>query len=591
MRSFVALWILCFPVLLITLFSPLLANISTTSHDSSTVHPQVFPQPPNEAWPTVGSSIPEEEPSDYEVWSAIVSSMAKWEEMKKRKAHKHHVRKRSEEVVCYRGFGCFRDEGAFDYLDTLPASPEAIGTKFILYTNKSRNTGELLWYDNSSSLYYSHFNSSNPVKVIIHGFGSSGRKMWVLQMTEALLAMEDVNVIVVDWEKGSALPNYVQAAANTQLVGKQLAALIRMINYERGLSNSDYHLIGFSLGAHVAGFTGMECHNISRITGLDPASPLFEGYDPKIKLDPSDATFVDVIHSNGNSFLKGGLGTFEPLGHADFYPNGGRVQIGCNNVFIGAVTDIIYGKWQSLCNHRRAFRFFIDSIIPSCRFPAFPCDSYENFLAGKCFKCSGQGCVNMGYYADRSQHARGKYYLVTRETEPFCANQYRISIASTRGQGTTWGKLEISFIGEDNSNETFVLTNESQEINDKQDIQGLIVADPSVRNVTAVIVKYTKYRGWIYTGLDRWDIDKIQIHNSNGHVMSFCGHAMPILNGEPKFLPLIHGDCTAEPTTQRLARLIWQVVGEPVAGRDPRPPKLLWKIMVDDTSKYHWHNS
>ncbi|KAF8777794.1 Inactive pancreatic lipase-related protein 1 like protein [Argiope bruennichi] len=461
MRSFVALWILCFPVLLITLFSPLLANISTTSHDSSTVHPQVFPQPPNEAWPTVGSSIPEEEPSDYEVWSAIVSSMAKWEEMKKRKAHKHHVRKRSEEVVCYRGFGCFRDEGAFDYLDTLPASPEAIGTKFILYTNKSRNTGELLWYDNSSSLYYSHFNSSNPVKVIIHGFGSSGRKMWVLQMTEALLAMEDVNVIVVDWEKGSALPNYVQAAANTQLVGKQLAALIRMINYERGLSNSDYHLIGFSLGAHVAGFTGMECHNISRITGLDPASPLFEGYDPKIKLDPSDF---------------------------------------------------------------------------------------------------------------------------------FCPN-YRISIASTRGQGTTWGKLEISFIGEDNSNETFVLTNESQEINDKQDIQGLIVADPSVRNVTAVIVKYTKYRGWIYTGLDRWDIDKIQIHNSNGHVMSFCGHAMPILNGEPKFLPLIHGDCTAEPTTQRLARLIWQVVGEPVAGRDPRPPKLLWKIMVDDTSKYHWHNS
>ena len=40
----------------------------------------------------------------------------------------------------------------------------------------------------------------------------------------------------------------------------------------------------------------------------------------------------------------------------------------------------------------------------------------------------------------------------------FLANQFRILISSTRGQGTTWGKLEVSFLGEDNGNETFVLT-------------------------------------------------------------------------------------------------------------------------------------
>lgn len=28
--------------------------------------------------------------------------------------------KRDEESVCYEEFGCFRDEGPFDYLDTLP---------------------------------------------------------------------------------------------------------------------------------------------------------------------------------------------------------------------------------------------------------------------------------------------------------------------------------------------------------------------------------------------------------------------------------------------------------------------------------------
>ena len=58
---------------------------------------------------------------------------------------------------------------------------------------------------------------------------------------------------------------------------QQIAKLIRMINYHTKLTAHHYHLIGFSLGAHVAGFTGAEVRNISRITGLDPASPLFEG--------------------------------------------------------------------------------------------------------------------------------------------------------------------------------------------------------------------------------------------------------------------------------------------------------------------------
>lgn len=75
-------------------------------------------------------------------------------------------------------------------------------------------------------------------------------------------------------------------------------------------------------------------------TGLDPAGPLFESQDPRARLDSSDATFVDVIHSNGENLILGGLGSWQPMGHVDFYPNGGRMQKGCSNLFIGAVTDI-----------------------------------------------------------------------------------------------------------------------------------------------------------------------------------------------------------------------------------------------------------
>lgn len=47
-----------------------------------------------------------------------------------------------------------------------------------------------------------------------------------------------------------------------------------------------------------------------------------------------------MIHSNGENLILGGLGSWQPMGHVDFYPNGGRMQKGCSNLFVGAVTDI-----------------------------------------------------------------------------------------------------------------------------------------------------------------------------------------------------------------------------------------------------------
>lgn len=325
--------------------------------------------------------------------------------------------------------------GPLDYLshlgqDSNEARRSISATSSVETSQLFLGPGELLDPTNETTLLESQFNSSLPVKVIIHGFGSGGRRPWVTDMVSKLLDYEDVNVIVVDWEKGATLPNYVQAAGNTRLVGHRIACLIRLISAKYGLSGNSYHLIGFSLGAHVAGFAGMEIRNstnedslwIDRITGLDPASPLFEGYEANDRLDPSDAQFVDVIHSNGDGVLRGGFGSLQPMGHVDFYPNGGRVQVGCNSVLLSAISDIIYGKWQSLCNHRRALNFFMDSFeFDKCRFRSFSCDSYENYLRGECFDCghNNEKCSYMGYMASYSK-GRGKMYLTTHEEAPFC---------------------------------------------------------------------------------------------------------------------------------------------------------------------------
>lgn len=74
-------------------------------------------------------------------------------------------------------------------------------------------------------------------------------------------------MICVDWEAGALIPNYVRAAANTRLVGKQLSMLLEGLNRHLGLPFHNVHVIGFSLGAHVAGFAGAELKNLSRITG------------------------------------------------------------------------------------------------------------------------------------------------------------------------------------------------------------------------------------------------------------------------------------------------------------------------------------
>lgn len=99
---------------------------------------------------------------------------------------------------------------------------------------------------------------------------------------------------------------------------------------EGDLDLNSVHILGHSLGAHIAGFAGAKLSGkIGRITGMDPAGPGFERprfKEPKDRLDASDAVFVDVIHTCG-----GTIGFSKSIGHADFFPNGGTFrQPGCS---------------------------------------------------------------------------------------------------------------------------------------------------------------------------------------------------------------------------------------------------------------------
>jgi len=82
------------------------------------------------------------------------------------------------------------------------------------------------------------------------------------------LSQGDMNVIAVEWKKGAYPLNYLQAVANTRLVSRMVAHFLQQMKSTRGLDMSQVHIIGHSLGAHIAGYIGEEVSHISRISGI-----------------------------------------------------------------------------------------------------------------------------------------------------------------------------------------------------------------------------------------------------------------------------------------------------------------------------------
>ncbi|KAJ9598799.1 hypothetical protein L9F63_026666, partial [Diploptera punctata] len=190
-----------------------------------------------------------------------------------------------------------------------------VNTKFLLSTRNQPNPVEL-----TSDVNGTDFDPRRRTIFIVHGFMSNGRMQWVKDMVAALLPRVDANVFAVDWSEGGNSWMYWKAVANTRVAGEEMCTFIRKL-MEIGLSKDNIHLIGHSLGAHICSYVGSHLGGVARITGLDPAQPCFQENVREIRLDPSDAQFIDIIHTNGRSLEKLGLGLPEPIGKEHYYKN------------------------------------------------------------------------------------------------------------------------------------------------------------------------------------------------------------------------------------------------------------------------------
>ncbi|XP_069835797.1 pancreatic lipase-related protein 2-like [Dendropsophus ebraccatus] len=358
--------------------------------------------------------------------------------------------------VCYGHLGCFSD--AYPWSGTLqrphpalPWSPEKINTRFFLFTGEKPNSYQTISANNITS---SSFQTSRRSLFIVHGMADRAENNWVSDMCQAILAADNVNCIGVDWRRGSGgVQLYVQAANNARLVGAEIAYLIKRLQEELGYSPSNVHLVGHSLGAHAAGEAGRRLPGVRRITGLDPARPWFENTPKEVRLDSSDADLVDVIHTDTSTLT--GVGMIKPIGHYDFYPNGGSHMTGCPSKLAFLISK--NNALQILaCNHFRSFHYFTYSVSHPDTFTGYPCGSYEAFTKGSCFPCLPGGCLSMGYYTDSSHYnasTNQSFYLNTGGNfNRFSSWRYKISV-SLRGTARVYGKIYVTFYGPGGSRE------------------------------------------------------------------------------------------------------------------------------------------
>ncbi|XP_017956665.1 lipase member H isoform X1 [Drosophila navojoa] len=270
--------------------------------------------------------------------------------------------------------------------------------------------------------------AAEPLKLIVHGFLGSRTHSSIQPLRNAYRAQGFEHILIADWSPAANL-DYPSSRRSVSKVALVLAQQLEQFLARHNVSSEAVHIIGHSLGAHIAGGMGRHFNGtLGRVTGLDPALPLFTARSED-SLRPSAAQFVDVIHTDYPLF-----GDLTPRGHADFYVNYGRApQPGCEEVDLLAASKLLREAYS--CSHNRAVFFYAESVGMPRNFPAIPCSWKVIKSSRSCldhlseFHLSNaslaEAIANMddgqvAYMGEQVTHsAISHYYLETNAAPPF----------------------------------------------------------------------------------------------------------------------------------------------------------------------------
>ncbi|XP_014247560.1 pancreatic triacylglycerol lipase-like [Cimex lectularius] len=295
-------------------------------------------------------------------------------------------------------------------LENEPCNSDTV--KFFLYTRKNMNDSQYVKItDEADNITNSFYKDDLKTKIIVHGYNADMNLSVLVKLKDAYLKKYDANVWMVDWAVLVPSPCYPTAVYNVRYAGKCLAKFIDKLRKRKKTGTMDLHVVGFSLGAHVPANAAphLKPYQIPRITGLDPALPLFLFGFISNKLDAEDGEFVDIVHTNG--LLEGQV---KPIGHVDFYMNGGVLQPGCGSKFPT--------REEVSCSHHRSVEYFAESINTEVGFWGWRCIGFYYYITDRCHAVPP--FVLMGEHVNKT--LRGTYSVDTNSQSPFAIGKKRL---------------------------------------------------------------------------------------------------------------------------------------------------------------------
>lgn len=236
-------------------------------------------------------------------------------------------------------FGCFKDLVLFNESREIvlvpPQSPQQINVTFLVVRENGLTPFSFPYDITPGALSELPLSAEKKTIVLIHGWLNNfeNSKFWWQPAVENVFKYQkdEFQIIFADWSRGSSSAYYAPAVSNARVAAKAISLLISELITVRKFDPMKIRLIGFSLGAQVAGFVGKQLRGeqkLAWITGLEPANALFQLSSNQGHIYRSDAHYVDIVHTMSGSVFQG-FSPMESLGCTDFYPNGALQQVSC----------------------------------------------------------------------------------------------------------------------------------------------------------------------------------------------------------------------------------------------------------------------
>lgn len=390
-------------------------------------------------------------------------------------------------------------------------------TFFVFTRQNGRNRAFRIYSDDEVTyemVEEAQLEPEQPTIILVHGWlGGLRNEVWLSEAKNLAVGTRDElpldhqeiranetnkyrpNVIVVDWSEFAQGSLYT-ATENSYKVARRLGRFLEQVARVGHLKPEYMHCLGHSIGAHICGQAARQAfpvqpqpagsgrdlagrHRFGRVTALDPGGFCYEleiRNETKFPgLRPSDALLVDAYYSNRSPF-----GNLYQVAQYNVRLNNGFFQRPCSvwrnstmaTEYFRATVRFVLGNVGEnevvTCDHYFATRFAHQSLPEDCSYVGYACDTYRNFVRGRCGHCNSPSqCYSMDFEYQRpnpdnrralahierhsslfkSQFNQGTddsppggvpygqrraYYMRVANREPYCSYTYRVRVVLNR---------------------------------------------------------------------------------------------------------------------------------------------------------------